>query len=849
MRRMKPGTKRVLTTVLAGILILAMLASLIIPLASAVFAASPTEISMEGSVGLGESGLYKVNRPTPVTVRIANGSTEIEGEVQVKVNLSFDPFHPHYVLYAYPIQMPPNGAKEITFDVVLPSIISDMQIFLMDAKGNTLSSLQLGLTAVSEESVLAGVFSDAFDHLSYLRLIELHDAFSGTSEKLGGSLLPLHQSKMPNSLDTLNLYNLIFINDYDTTQLSAEQVSLLNAWVQAGGTLVLGTGQHFDKVMRGLDALGLEATSSGTRALSVLNLYGTKEWALDGETYTAATLTMNGTPQAYGDDGMPVILEQKSGKGAILICGFDLGLSPIPEYIAFSTALSSIISACITQNGQTAHLQENAYGLVDSLPNMSGNTISLVFVFIVIYLVFLGPVLYLLLKKKDRRDAGWFIIPIVAVTCTLVVYLLSLNTMYKKPFLNSFTIMQLNQNNNVADATQYLGMYSPRKGDVTVQFDALIPLRGIADNFSHLYGSPYSMANSNNYKLILGDKPGATFYGRAQWELNELRSQRTITLPGGLDAQITCLSNPDDQLRGQISALVLEGTVTNNTGMALEDVTVLYSGIGYYALGDLAPGESRALHEDMRFNDPNINLTDTYYVANTLFPYWTTDAGRSNEDMRIDELKRSLLNTIYGYGMRPAASGAYRSPAYQPPSVTGMTPASSQALPTAATPLQITILAFSRTPMQSSTTINRQTPQRFDLSLLCMDVASSLSQDAYIELPFGTIRAAEVSANVYADRYETEIYLGEQGDVIFGYIAPAQMRVERVQFMVEDFSFMASKILIYNVQTGVWETLNPNGYMDAAAYFDEQNRVQIQGIDVQPSWTMIPQISIAGVTE
>ena len=861
MRRMNPKARKIITGVIAVLLVLSMLASVIIPLANIVLAAPTTELSIEGSVGFGNGGMYKLNRHTPVTVLITNTGAAVDGEVQVKLNLSYDSSQEQYAIYAYPLQLLQNGAQELSFNIIIPSIVSNIQITIADAKGNALTSQRLSTTALPDSSTLAGLFSDSADSLGHLRLLELYNASNGNTEKLADRLLQLYSNTLPDTLAVLGSYDFIVINDFDTATLTAAQTTLLHTWVQAGGTLVLGTGSNYTKVISGLSAFGLPFAPQGSRELARLEslVDGSLVSLPAGQTYTAidlsATLNLPADSAQAGilaqdENGRPVMQELPFGSGRVIVCAFDLALAPIVEQAAFVQILSNMLTSYLSQNYyQNSSMQNMAFSFIQSLPNMSSGMISFIFVFIVLYLVIIGPILYIILKKKDKRDAGWFIVPALAVASTLVVYLLSYNTAYKKPFLNVMSTMRLHNNSAAANVTHHFGAFSPQKGDVQVSFDASLPIHVPTDRYAYGYYPTRNLVSTNAFKLHLGDTPSVQFFNRAQWDFNEMRADAMLALPGGLEADLSIVPSPAD------NHLSVAGTLTNHTGLMLEDVVVLLSGMGYYRVGTLAPGEAVSLTDNMYIDSNGAAMNDAYQLANELYPYYYSYSGNelSREELRINELKRSIFTTEMSQQtslFSPAyMSSVLSSSSYRPVAVSSYsTYRGGISLPSAPS-FAVSVYAFSRTPVfDSAVTINKQTPQRFDLTLLTMPVEASFPPSARIMLPFGTVPLTELLSNVYVSQYDQYIYMSEYGSLELVYSVPPVLAVDSFEVLADDLLYSCESVEIYNVEDGTWEPLRNGSYTQAAAYLDEQNRIQLRGVNIQPCDFSQPRLTVTGLT-
>ena len=876
MRRMKPETKRLVTGIIAIFLALIMVLGMVLPFvvqgavqAPPSGAALMPALTVEGGVGFGANGLYKVNVPMPVTMLVANNGAGFDGEVRIRVNLSADADQPVYAEHSYPLSLPQGGSRRLTMNIVVPTIAKGVLAEIADAKGNVLASKLFPLTAVSETSALAGVLSDNPDGLAYLRLITLYNNGSGQQETLGHSLLTLAPEMLPESPDLLNAYNLLVVNDFDSRSFSPAQAENLSAWVQAGGTLLLGTGRAYNKVTEGLAALGLPFGTGSTHTMTSM---ASADGMIDvlffnGEAYLAARLPDGGEALAVGDGGQPVIQRYALGAGNIVLCAFDLGLSPLPESAEFTALLQAVLEQAVRRSGVMSDvnmLSGSVYSL-DSMPNMSSGMLTVIYIFLAAYILFLGPVLYIVLKKKDKRDAGWLIIPAVAVASTLVVYLFSMSTAYKKPYVNAFGALRLTNGSPVAGASHLFSAYSPAKGNVELSFGEPISLampynqfdyRPIFSGYSGTLGAVDGKTR-NVMKLTHGDTPSITYYNGMAWKQNTVTAERTVTLAGGLDVSLSVVS--------ENGGLGLAGSIVNNTGLTLEDLTVFLPMVGYYSLGTLTPGATVSVASgDMinatRYGGIN-NLSNlAYELFEPYYYYRYTDTDLSNEELRVMSLKRGLLEAMGS--SRYDTSMPYAST--MPMTVTGgtgmtvvynvngqMVYSGNQVKRNASTRntgMDITVFAFTRDAVyDGEIRVNKQAARRFDMNLLVMDVDSLFVSGTEVTLPYGFVNLTEVSASGYAEVYETEVYLPEGGDVEFAFRMPEALAVTYIRLDCTDVLRTAARVLIWNASAGDWELLDPDDIYGAADFVDGDGCVRVRAEQLGNYYSVLPTISVTGI--
>ena len=79
----------------------------------------------------------------------------------------------------------------------------------------------------------------------------------------------------------------------------------------------------------------------------------------------------------------------------------------------------------------------------DSLPNL-----KLYAVLLLIYVFLAGPVIYVIMKKKDKRSLLWGIVPVFSIVFSVTIYLIGTSTRIQKPFVNYVSTVELPEKGN-----------------------------------------------------------------------------------------------------------------------------------------------------------------------------------------------------------------------------------------------------------------------------------------------------------------------------------------------------------------------------------------------------------------
>jgi hypothetical protein len=69
----------------------------------------------------------------------------------------------------------------------------------------------------------------------------------GPAAETDSVLIPLNKDSMPDDTRVMDGFDILIVSNFDTDMLSAKQMSVMEKWVENGGTLIVGTGVNWEK--------------------------------------------------------------------------------------------------------------------------------------------------------------------------------------------------------------------------------------------------------------------------------------------------------------------------------------------------------------------------------------------------------------------------------------------------------------------------------------------------------------------------------------------------------------------------------------------------------------------------
>ncbi|MCR5149262.1 MAG: hypothetical protein K6C35_09905 [Eubacterium sp.] len=382
----------------------------------------------------------------------AYSSKNISGYVRISViNNTNDS-----IAYDTKISIPADTDK--TFTVRIPvegnyQIDNMVNVALLDDKKNRIYGINLPeLFSDTEKTVTVGVLSNEFSKLSYLT--SGNGVINRVGEEYELEYLELTKDNLSAMLDDLNY---LIIDGYDTDLLSATDISRIQKYVSKGGILIIGTGKNDGLSMKGFDKDFIDAEVKSHQKSSFFN----------STTVDFATILFGSSYyySGYGIDGY----YKKQGRGVLYISNVSLTDDGLINYPYTATLVNDVLE--ITYNGTAFYYDYDRYqmglytleGYFDYIEGLKKVSFTGLKWIIFIYVLIVGPVLYIVLKKLNKREFFWVAVPAVTIISMIVVMIYAGRFRLSEKNVTNITIMN---NDGSGMRKTYSAAFSSKKSDI-----------------------------------------------------------------------------------------------------------------------------------------------------------------------------------------------------------------------------------------------------------------------------------------------------------------------------------------------------------------------------------------------
>ncbi len=777
--------------------------------------------------------------------------------------------------YQEPIILPHNTQQQINMYVPFyesPSTPRGIIATLSASNGKVIVTQTAVPATLRQGTLLIGILSDqtaqgaGFNPLSAVSLPDPTRPIE---------MATLDASTLPNMAEPLGNFDVIILDDFTTNTLSSTQLSALQTWINQGGILIEVGGPQWQRtlttlppqllpvVIHGTDTLPagthLLATGSPTIAeTGQQQLPGTVQKSISISTATlpekddARQEALSNLETVLASGNIPLIVQAHQGQGVICYLAFDPTTGPLvdwPGAIALWKGVlvrtlgdqSLIPGTALTYSNGPGQLFSRG-GLLQILQPRSLLPVWEFLFLLLSYIILIGPVCFLIVKRLKRPAWNWRIVLSNIVIFSILTY--GLAYVQKEASINSISIIQLNQGGNLAHVTTFFSALIPDQGKAQVN----IPARSLTQPIAkELFLSNSGVSNSDEQAAItVGQSATNVNLQHARgWSLYPIVSEEDQKVHGGFLSHLTLRNG------------TLSGTIANTLDTPLSDVYILMP-YGFAYIGRLPAGQTQQVNVSLDSPPLNSGTTLADQIARNkhlpvpYIPYATGTQPQNDFQRHL-----AILSALSGEGFSSGpCSGSCStqaivskhviiSPSVSVPNVSHKD--ESDPLLIAGAPA--TLIGWADQPVAATNDIiiNGASPGGTHDSLIQMPLNVDFS--ASLHLPPGLISAQVINAQ--GDEVQTilpNVYTMNKGSITFEFTLPYAGILQANNMTISEpvIAQLAGtgasspiQVHLYNWDTSSWDTiaLNNNTFTTAntKAYTSPDGHILLQVVDQSAS--------------
>lgn len=551
------------------------------------------QADIEGTIEIPLAGLYKSNNMVRLNVHLKNNGEAFSGNMVIK-------------------RMNPDADQILSFKKEVTLKGGEEKWVYLDVPGENINGQQVAIGLMQKDSVVAqfpiaqngnfndlvvGVLSENPEAYDFLNLVK-------PWEQRNTIVKPLKAGDMPE--ESWILYNLDILALGGVPKgLTEPQIKAISEWVQSGGIMIVSGGESYASAKTTFgELLPFASTETSPRSLAEL-----AEWAK----VVPPVSTVQGLKESLD---LFHIVDQGAGK--VLVVAYDVLEEPLASWQGNKEVWLKIFKEFLLPpltSIEARPMLDMNYGITElsyMIPGVASPNLAFIAFIWLLYIFIVSPVLYYYLKRKDKREAAWLVIPLLSIGLTAGVYFFGKYQVAKTDAIHTASMVNI-VNDHLAKVDSATSILMVNGGSYTLKMN---------DNGLYIPGNAMGRPDASN--LVKIKENGNIAFENVPYLSTQLAYGKSLRNDVG--SFETMLYVEDNRLKGRIQ---------NNTGLDLQDVG-LRMGMQEFAIGALKKGEQTEI--DQYFQKIYMSLPEP------------TDRNRIKEQTRLDRLQSLAKSTAWEWG-------------------------------------------------------------------------------------------------------------------------------------------------------------------------------------------------------
>ncbi|GKX30124.1 hypothetical protein SH1V18_26040 [Vallitalea longa] len=517
-------------------------------------------------VNYGYDNYYKVYKDMPVNINIVNDIDDFDGIVKIRYHVNSE----NDGMLSQKVTCEKGNAKDIKF--IIPRVNENLAIIrvILEEKEKVIyeKKFTLPFNQGIESNLMLGVLDEDYDDLNYFN--------SDICTKVN-----LNENNFPEDVFASKILDVIIINNYNLSKLNEKQIEVLKEWVIDGGHLIIGSGVNYTKTIPiiedfiGIDSINELIEADNKILYDVVNeqsdenvINNTPLSIIEFDSSTLKEVVSNGE---YG-----LAYNVKKGKGNIDLYTFDLGMEPMKSFTYNNEFMNLYLLPKFMDKQIRVSNESTPYNratdFLEIMTQIKYPAIWKIITIIVIYILILGPILYIFLKKRGKRQYMWVFIPVISILFVAIMYVTGINTRIKEPVSQFINILNFSEDGGSKDS--FGTVLNTNMSKLRVKSEDGLSMIPIIERNNHFYSTSDDIQYRDfpiYYNLELGLDSTIEYYKSNVLSNNSFKIETPESVPqvNLIDLQLTA------------DGRELTGTVTNNYDFDFKNCIVYFNNMIY----------------------------------------------------------------------------------------------------------------------------------------------------------------------------------------------------------------------------------------------------------------------------
>jgi hypothetical protein len=524
----------------------------------------------------GFNAYAKTSTWMPMRISLKNTGEAFEGTLVLVSEKTTEVFE----RFEQPVALAKGAKRDVTMYVPASASTFEVKLFVNDQVITTATPTVRQLAETDRLIVAISNPADAFNFLGDTRV-----PFGGRTV-----VAQMQAQHLPDRTAALDSVDVLLFNNVDSGALSLPQRAAIRAWVLAGGYLLFNGGSGAALSLQGFAAVvpaqpGTTLIGGSPNAFQQFMAPAALGEMPDALVLNIPSVQLQLNPNAktvIGAPETPLVARLELGQGLIDQLAFDATLAPMRDWPGRTPLFAALFGGRVDLPSTIGAIREDALPAqtASALPAAALPSVLLVGGFLLLYVLVIGPINYIVLRRFNRLSWAWVTIPAVVVAFTLAGVLTGFRLRGNAPQIHRLNLMMGDARSSDGRSFALLGLFAPRRTEVNLEIDRdLAELvsdirtpRTLVEGASFRVGEPGTLSN-----LTIGGSDVLAAYSRGESDMPPIEAKLAL--------EFAASSSPSPYP-------TIRGTLRNPSSTLLKDCTLL-AGKDYQALGNIEPGGTR----------------------------------------------------------------------------------------------------------------------------------------------------------------------------------------------------------------------------------------------------------------
>jgi hypothetical protein len=586
-------------------------------------------------------------------------------------------------------------------------------------------------------------------------------------------IIKLDKSNFPDNLDSLEGLNIIIIDNFDTSKLDKVQINALKEWISEGRILMLCNGSQYKKVNSGLP----EEIKffKGEESKGILFPQSMKKFGDFNNTQVLnvalGKYTLSQVVLIEGD--VPLVTINNVKNGQVINTAFSMYESPYNTWNGrielFKFIIQKSLETMKPKNNNLVETQDQANILsqtASSVPNDRMPPITTILVILFVYLLIVSPVLYFILKKKDKKEYTWIFVPLISIIFVGIIYTIGYKTKFTRAVASNVSLIELSKENKTEKIISAINIFNNKNGTLKIQYPKDFPLE--LNNMMMGYGYRGMIRMPNQVvssKIIFGDEISYELYHASLWTNKMLLTTKEQKSEGSILLKFN-LKNKEAEFK-----------LKNESVYSLKNTYILFAS-NIYDAGELKAGEEKQISGVV---DNSLTQDFTFRFLEDRFGFAALSKLNNTKLAREESRKRNLLQGIF-MNVLNFNNNPYNSNRKFP----------------------ITVVGLNDTPIKYPIKANDEIPDTYNTNVIIQNYQWDFEKGRIVTLPSGLIKPFISGEGTIGFNIEqnSNIRFMTDGTVNVSYELPSNLKLQKLILDFDKLKLSIKNASTFNMQKG-----------------------------------------------